>query len=124
MRETDRGRLFFMVDAAAFAVGGLAWHNWSELRLGFFAWENWAPAAVTTALLLAWIFTGARPVAGAIMGVQIVHVLAAIVTVLPLPFLPFAPEQDWQHYATHFVYGVLQLPLFAMARSAYRRSAA
>jgi len=42
-------------------------------------------------------------------------VIGGIVTVLPLPMLPFAPEQSLSHYAAHVLYTVGQLPLVVVA---------
>lgn len=41
----------------------------------------------------------------------LVTLTGAIVTVLPLSILPFAPEQSVTHYAIHAVYAACQLPL-------------
>ena len=38
----------------------------------------------------------------------------AIISVLPLGFLPFVPEQTPEHYLSHAAYGVLQLPLIGL----------
>ena len=42
----------------------------------------------------------------------------AIVTVLPLPFLPFTPDQSLHHYLSHALYGALQIPLLIASRRA------
>jgi len=39
----------------------------------------------------------------------------AILSVLPLPILPFVPEQSPDHYISHAVYGLAQLPLIVVA---------
>jgi hypothetical protein len=39
------------------------------------------------------------------------HLLGALLTVLPLGVLPFVPEQTPVHYAAHVVYAVAQVPL-------------
>ena len=39
----------------------------------------------------------------------------AVLTVLPVTFLPFRPEQSLDHYVSHIVYGVAQLPLILNA---------
>ena len=39
----------------------------------------------------------------------------AILSVLPLPILPFAPEQTVEHYVSHLVLGLAQLPLLAVS---------
>ena len=41
--------------------------------------------------------------------------LAAVLTVLPLSWLPFRPEQTATHYVAHLVFGLCQLPLLALA---------
>jgi hypothetical protein len=38
-----------------------------------------------------------------------VHLLGAVVTVFPLPFLPFVPEQTIAHYLVHAVYAAGQI---------------
>jgi hypothetical protein len=47
----------------------------------------------------------------------------AILSVLPLGFLPFAPEQSPSHYLSHLIYGVTQLPLIWLAWNATRMKA-
>ena len=42
-------------------------------------------------------------------------VVGGLLTVLPLPVLPFVPEQSVGHYAVHVVYAVGQLPLVLVA---------
>ena len=42
-----------------------------------------------------------------------VNLVGAVLSVLPLPFLPFEPEQTVRHYAFHGVYLLSQLPLIA-----------
>jgi hypothetical protein len=47
--------------------------------------------------------------------------VGGVVTVLPLPVLPFVPEQTVDHYAVHVVYAIGQLPLVLVARGALRQ---
>ena len=42
------------------------------------------------------------------------QLLGAAVTVLPLNFLPFAPNQTLEYYTLHVFYGGSQLPLIWM----------
>ena len=44
-----------------------------------------------------------------------VGLLAAVLKVLPLSWLPFRPEQTATHYVAHLVFGLCQLPLLALA---------
>jgi hypothetical protein len=45
-----------------------------------------------------------------------------LLSVLPLPFLPWVPEQSLAHYAVHVVYAAAQLPaLWLLARPSGRR---
>ncbi len=48
-----------------------------------------------------------------------------IVTVTPLSFLPFVPDQNFIHYLAHLLYGVAQVPLiWIMIRQIRRPSKA
>ena len=35
----------------------------------------------------------------------------AVISVLPLSILPFYPEQSMDHYLSHIIYGITQIPL-------------
>lgn len=56
-----------------------------------------------------------------IWALGLIHLLAALLTVLPLAFLPFVPEQTLSHYLVHMVYAVAQAPLFLVALRLARR---
>jgi hypothetical protein len=49
-------------------------------------------------------------------------VIGGIVSVLPLPILPFVPEQSLTHYGAHVVYTLGQVPLVVVAWRAIRAS--
>lgn len=51
----------------------------------------------------------------ALVAWTVITLLAAALTVLPLGWLPFKPEQTPTHYAVHVVFGLCQLPLLAVA---------
>jgi hypothetical protein len=38
----------------------------------------------------------------------------AVISVLPLPFLPFIPEQTLEHYLSHVFLGITQIPLIVI----------
>jgi hypothetical protein len=42
-------------------------------------------------------------------------VVGGFLTVLPLGWLPFRPEQTFAHYSVHFVYAECQIPLLGLA---------
>jgi len=65
-------------------------------------------------MALAWRFMPQqrRIMAGALLVVSLLQLIGgAILSVLPLGFLPFVPEQSLSHYFTHLIYGAAQLPL-------------
>jgi len=51
----------------------------------------------------------------------LIHLLGGSMSVLPLPFLPFVPEQTVLHYLVHVVYAVAQLPLLVLVALLARR---
>jgi hypothetical protein len=67
------------------------------------------PSRLTSALLLLWV--GLNFLGG------------GIISVLPLPFLPFAPEQTAYHYAFHAVYAASQLPALILLLRRWREPA-
>ena len=46
--------------------------------------------------------------------------MGAVITVLPVGFLPFVPEQALAHYFAHAVYATSQLPLLAVSTNVLR----
>lgn len=103
--------------AVALSVLGMALHTVREF--GYPALlapsSGFAPVVfVQLALLLFWWRTQRRKAQAALClavtgAFQLVG--GAIISVLPLPFLPFVPEQSIAHYLTHVILGLTQLPL-------------
>lgn len=60
----------------------------------------------------------------ALWALGLIHLLGACVTVLPLAFLPFVPEQTVSHYLAHAIYAAGQLPLLLVALRLSQHSAA
>lgn len=107
---------------------GVSWvtmlgHNLHELPLAVSDLENTGPLLVALVLSVAyWRRGGSRAVQWAILGWALLNlVIGGIVTVLPLPILPFVPEQSLDHYLAHAVYTVGQVPLVLVAVAALRR---
>jgi hypothetical protein len=57
----------------------------------------------------------------ALWALGLVHLLAAVLTVLPLAFFSFVPEQTLSHYLVHAVSAVAQAPLLFVTLLGARR---
>jgi hypothetical protein len=78
---------------------------------------NWGQAARPRAV------TRVRPSVGlmaAAFALSWLSMLGHNLAVLPLPFLPFVPEQSLSHYLTHIAHALGQLPLLVAAMAALR----
>lgn len=116
----------WMAAALAVSWGSMLVHNLYELPLGPLDLENAGPLAVAAGLGLAY---AARPCSWSIgvaaLGWGALNLgVGGVLTVLPLPILPFAPEQSVSHYAAHAVYTIGQAPLVVLAYGAARASIA
>ena len=70
------------------------------------------PSLVFVALFLAWWAWPGRLSFGLLFGWTLLHfAVGGILSVLPLPFLPFVPEQTLRHYVAHALYAAFQVPL-------------
>jgi hypothetical protein len=49
-------------------------------------------------------------------------VVGGVLSVLPLPVLPFAPEQTLRHYSFHALYAATQVPLIIQTCRELRRA--
>lgn len=84
--------------------------------------ESLVPTIVFAVLVLAWFTPARRVAAWALLIWALLHLVGgAVLSVLPLPILPFAPEQSRWHYAFHALYGLLQLPLIVALIAWLRR---
>jgi hypothetical protein len=105
-----------LVAAVAVAWLGLLAHNQLSLPLAPLSAENLGPLLVY-AVLAAWYVRsrGGGTARAALAGWALLNFgVGGVLTVLPLPILPFAPEQTLAHYVAHVVYSVAQLPLLAI----------
>jgi hypothetical protein len=92
---------------------GLAVHNAADLGAGSLLGPETIGPTVVYLLLALGLLTPARRVAGwSLIGWGWLSLIAGgILSVLPLPFWPFRPEQTLRHYSFHVVYAVTQVPL-------------
>ncbi len=103
--------------AVALSILGTVFHNGREFGLeGLLAMETGTIPIVLieiTLFVLWWQAPGIRNVAMASLGLlAFLHLVGgAIISVLPLQALPFEPEQSFDHYFSHVIYGLAQLPL-------------
>ena len=92
---------------------GLVIHNIAEFPLmAFTRAEYIVPSLAWLVLVLAWLrFPNHHLSARLLLGWGAISLAGAILTVLPLPFWPFRPEQSLRHYGVHALYAVTQLPI-------------
>ena len=112
----------------AFAVGlaalGLVVHNLLSLPLSPLASETVGPVLIYAALLIWSVkLRLAAPSRLSLLAWTLLNLaVGGILTVLPLPFLPFVPEQSPSHYLAHAIYSLAQVPLLWMVLASVRSS--
>lgn len=123
-RPTSRGLARWMASAALLSWGSMAVHNLYELPISLIALENIGPLAVTLLLVMAhFAWPASRVPLVALLGWAVLNLIGGgIISVLPLPFLPFEPEQSLSHYLAHVVYGLGQVPLLVVTWMALART--
>ena len=112
---------------AAFTL--LSWlgefiHNRVDLpQLSVLSPETSIPAVISLLLFLGWWrLPLKRTMRVALLSWAWLNLVGGgIVSVLPLPFLPFHPEQTVLHYAMHVQYIVTQIPLIVILMRQSRR---
>jgi hypothetical protein len=99
--------------AIVLSWAGLVIHNAADLPArALIGPETLGPTAIYLAVAGAWFVKPGRLTGSLVLTwVLLQFVGGAILSVLPLPFLPYDPEQTLRHYSFHVVYGVTQLPL-------------
>jgi hypothetical protein len=110
----DRSVLYL---ATAVSWLGLVVHNVADLPGQALASPETLYPAVLVAVLLALHRAGARrAAAGMLLGWAALNLVGGgVLSVLPLGFLPFHPEQTLRHYSFHVLYGLTQIPLVVIA---------
>lgn len=74
--------------------------------------EHVAPGLLTVGLVLAWLaFEANGFVTTLLLAWAGLNLIGGVLSVLPLSFLPFYPEQTLKHYAFHVLYEGAQAPV-------------
>jgi len=101
-----------VVAAAVIAWLGLLVHNVADLPgQTLLSPETLWPSLVTAALLALYA-SGRVHLAGlGLFGWALLNLVGGTLSVLPLPVLPFEPEQTLRHFSFHLLYAATQVPL-------------
>jgi len=70
---------------------------------------------IAAGLAIWWSRSRGTSAAGALAAYAIVNLVGGLVSVLPLGWLPFTPEQTLAHYSVHLIYAACQVPLLGLA---------
>lgn len=116
----ERSRL---LPLAAISWLGLLVHNVADLPgQTVVSPETLYPGLVLALILAVHRFGPPRLGAGLLLVWAVLHLVGGgVLSVLPLPILPFAPEQTLRHYTFHLLYALTQLPLLVVALRELRR---
>lgn len=112
---SKRVRLWVSAGLVLSAFGGW-YHNIQE----FPGMHLWAPEMLMTVvpalglLVWWWMRPGSTLVLVTAVWALLNLIVGAFITVLPLPVLPFQPEQTAEHYQAHLIYAVTQVPLLVV----------
>jgi hypothetical protein len=104
---------------------GFAVHNFADLPdTSFLDPNTLGPTLVWLLLSVIWLARPSRLSAGLLLGWTALNLVGGgILSVLPLPMLPFTPSQTLYHYAFHGIYTITQVPavLLLVREIAHRR---
>jgi hypothetical protein len=110
-----------VVAAATVSILGLYVHNVADLPgQTVLSPETALPGAVMLVGLLVYFVAAGHVGAWLLLVWGWLQLIGGAASVLPLPFLPFSPEQSPRHYAFHVLYGVAQVPLIIVAHRSVR----
>jgi hypothetical protein len=118
-RTKTRGTAWDVGVAAATVLGwaGFFVHNVADLPgRTITSAESSLPTIVWLVGLAVWVVAPSTRTAGAWMLLvwAVINLVGGALSVLPLPILPFEPEQTVEHYAFHGLYAATQIPLIVM----------
>jgi len=114
---------YWMAGAVTLAWLGMYVHNVADLpNVTLSSSENVLPGAVSLLLLgLWWALPSRSWPAILLLAWGMLNLVGGFATALPLPVLPFKPEQSLRHYMFHVLYAVTQLPLLGLVRHELRQ---
>ena len=117
-----RRHVVLVVGATALAWAGLFVHNVADLPgQSILSPESLYPTLLTLTLLVLWLVPATRTVGTwLLLAWTALNLVGGGLSVLPLPFLPFSPEQSPTHYAFHGLYALTQIPLLWICVSRVR----
>src|ERR1700694_4991296 len=104
-----------MIGSVIVSAFGMAFHTVREF--GWLGLLNPAlgmipVVAVQVVLLRAWLRANRpRGLTQGLLATGLIELVGGSLSVLPLPILPYVPDQSLYHYISHVVWGVAQLPL-------------
>ena len=117
MTDTQpRQRLGWLAAATAIAWFGFYLHNVADLPgQTLLSPDTLFPTLITAALFAACcLLPTSKVTLWLLFGWAMLNLVGGALSVLPLPILPFYPEQSLRHYAFHLVYAVTQIPLILL----------
>ncbi len=126
-RNTKDSRQVTIILALTVAWLGLWTHEFYRIPLARgLTPDGSLPLLAIALLLLIWWLRAAdkRAATWALLVYGLINAVGGILSVLPLPILPFVPEQTLDHYLVHTWYALCQIPLIVVALGAalaYRR---
>lgn len=111
MTRPNDQRIWLVAALSVSAFGGW-YHNVQEFPdMGLMAPEMVSTIAPAAILAVWWLIRPGRAVWWATLAwIALNLVVGAVLSVLPLPILPFTPAQTAEHYMSHLLYGVTQTP--------------
>jgi len=113
IQSIDRQHVTWVAAFVAVSWMGEYIHNRLELpQLGLLSPENSALLFLALGLFLFWWrIPGSRTPTILLLALGTIHLVGGVISVIPFKFLPYHPEQSLQHYISHVLYGLAQLPL-------------
>jgi hypothetical protein len=108
---------FIIILTVALAWAGLLTHELYRVpsALGLTLDGSLPLLAIAAALLVWWLrAANKRGPTLALLIYGLINAIGGFLSVLPLPFLPFVPDQTLDHYLVHVWYALCQVPLIAV----------